>query len=719
MGPMGAARQFQIDGLDCAEEVKVLRRELAPLVGEDNLRFEVLDGRLAVLAGAAAVPDPEIVTAVAKTGMRARRWSQATAGAPAGEGLWRRHGRTLLCVASGVLLAAAFGNEVARHGGPLAALGAEVPQPTSILLYVAGVVAGAWFVLPKAVYAARTLRPDMNLLMLVAVTGAIAIGEWFEAGTVSFLFALALLLEKWSVGRARRAIGALMRLSPEVARVVDPEGGPSSERPVGEIAVGETIRIRPGDKVPLDGVVAEGESSIDQSAITGESLPATKTVGDEIYAGTVNGAGALDARVTHAERDTTLARIVRMVAEAQARKAPSEQWVERFARVYTPIMMGLALAIALLPPLVASGDWAVWFYRALVLLVIACPCALVISTPVSVVAGLAAAARAGILVKGGNHLEAPARFRAIAFDKTGTLTHGRPEVQGITTLDDHTDDEVLACAAALEADSSHPLALAVVAAARRRGLEIGRATAVRSLPGRGAEGRVDGRDFWIGSHRLMEEKGAETPEFHQLAVEMEDAGHSLVAVGAADHVCGLIAVADGLREGTGEVLAELERLGVDELVMLTGDNDRTAGAVAREIGLESYRSELLPAEKVAAVEALTARHGGVAMVGDGINDAPALAVATTGIAMGAAGSDAAIETADIALMADELGKLPWLVRHSRRVLGVIRQNIFFALAVKAAFVTLAALGLATLWMAIAADMGASLLVVANGLRLLR
>lgn len=717
MTAMDASRHFHVDGLDCAEEVRVLERELGPLVGEDNLRLEVLDGRLAILAGAAAVPDPAILAAVAKTGMRARRWHGPEARESTDEGAWRRYGRTVLCIASGVLLAAAFAGEALRSGGLLAAFEAAPPS-SSVLLYLTAIVAGVWFVAPKAIYAARTLRPDMNLLMLVAVAGAITIGEWFEAATVSFLFALALLLEKWSVGRARRAIGALMRLSPEVARVVDPNGT-SSERPVDEVAVGDVIRIRPGDKIPLDAEVVEGESAIDQSAITGESVPVTKAEGDEIYAGTVNGPGALEARVTHAARDTTLARIVRMVAEAQARKAPSEQWVERFARIYTPIMMALAFAIALGPPLVTGGDWAVWLYRALVLLVIACPCALVISTPVSVVAGLGAAARAGVLVKGGNHLEAPARLRAIAFDKTGTLTHGRPEVRGITTLDGHTDDEVLARAAALEADSSHPLALAVVAAARRRGLDVARAKAVTSLPGRGAEGRIDGRNFWIGSHRLMEEKGAETPEFHRLAVEMEDAGHSLVAVGADDHVCGLIAVADGLREGAGDVLAELQRLGVEELVMLTGDNDRTAAAVAREIGLESYRSELLPGEKVAAVEALARRHGGVAMVGDGINDAPALAVATTGIAMGAAGSDAAIETADVALMSDELAKLPWLVRHSRRVVAVIRQNIFFALAVKAAFVALAAAGLATLWMAIAADMGASLLVVANGLRLLR
>jgi Cd2+/Zn2+-exporting ATPase len=336
-----------------------------------------------------------------------------------------------------------------------------------------------------------------------------------------------------------------------------------------------------------------------------------------------------------------------------------------------------------------------------------------------VVAGLATAARAGVLLKGGNHLEAPAHFRAIAFDKTGTLTYGHPSVQRIVALNDHTEEEVLARAAALEVDSSHPLAVAILAEARRRGVRFDRAKSVTLLPGKGAEGDVAGRRFWIGSHRLMEEKGAETPGFHRLALDLEDAGHSLVAVGNDDHICGLFGVADGVRTGTDRVLQELRDLGVRELVMLTGDNVGTASSVAESIGLDTYEAELLPGEKVDAVATLREEYGNVAMVGDGVNDAPALATATTGIAMGAAGTDAAIETADIALMSDDLDKLPWLVRHSRRVLRVIRQNIFFALAVKAAFIALAAFGLATLWMAIAADMGASLLVVANGLRLLR
>lgn len=712
---------FRIDGMDCAEEVAVLKRAVGPLAGgEENLSFEVLNGKMTILPGAAGISESAIVDAVTRTGMKARPWlaADATSG-PGLETFWQRRGRAVLSATSGTLLSVAFAIHALSEGSILTALQGEGLPLAAILLYLAATVAGAWFIAPKAVYAARTLRPDMNLLMLVAVIGAIGIGEWFEAATVSFLFALALLLEKWSVGRARRAIGALMELSPDLARVVDPESGQTREHRVGEVPVGALIRIRPGDKVPLDGEVVEGSTAIDQSAITGESIPVAKDTGDPVFAGTVNGTGAIEVRVTRAADDTTLAGIIRLVAEAQAQRGPSEQWVERFARYYTPIMMGLAVGVAVLPPLVLGGDWPTWFYRALVLLVIACPCALVISTPVSVVAGLAAAARAGVLIKGGVHLEAPAGFRVIAFDKTGTLTHGQPRVQRIVGLNGHTDSEVLSRAAALEVDSSHPLALAVLEEARRQGVRFDRARSVTALPGKGAEGEVDGRRFWIGSHRLMEERGAETPEFHQLAADLEDAGHSLVAVGNDDHICGLIGVADEVRQGAADVIGQLRDQGIEELVMLTGDNVGTAKAVAGAIGVEDYRAELLPEEKVSAVAALRDQFESVAMVGDGVNDAPALATATTGIAMGTAGTDAAIETADIALMSDALERLPWLIQHSRRVLRTIRQNIFFSLAVKAAFIALAALGMATLWMAIAADMGASLLVVANGLRLLR
>jgi Cd2+/Zn2+-exporting ATPase len=381
-------------------------------------------------------------------------------------------------------------------------------------------------------------------------------------------------------------------------------------------------------------------------------------------------------------------------------------------------MMGLALTVAVLPPLF-TGNWAQWFYQALVMLVIACPCALVISTPVTIVAGLASAARAGVLIKGGAFLEAAARLRAVAVDKTGTLTYGAPDVQAVYPFNGHTDEDILSRAAALESESGHPIARAIVLAAQARRIRFETAKGVRDIKGKGAEGSIDSKDYWIGSHRFMHEKGAETAAVHAKALEIEDAAHTLVALGSEDHVCGLIAVADGIRETAAGSVRALADAGVEHVVMLTGDNETTASAVAGVTGISEFRSSLLPEEKVRAVEELTGRYAHVAMIGDGVNDAPAMAASSLAIAMGAAGTDAAIETADIALMSDDLSKIPWLMQHSRRALAVIKQNVTFALATKALFMVLAAAGMATLWMAIAADMGASLLVIFNGLRMLR
>ena len=713
---------FYIRGMDCAEEVAVLKRAVGPLVGgEENLSFDALRGKMTILDLPRDVSAAQIVEAVSPTGMTATAWHGSAHGESAPpEPFWERRGRTLLCTSSGLLLLAAFTVHALGSGSLSAALRAdhETVPIAALLLYLAAMVTGAWFVVPKAIYAARSLRPDMNLLMVIAVIGAAGIGEWFEAATVSFLFSMALLLERWSVGRARRAIGSLLELSPDLARVVDPDSDRTTAIPVAEVPIGTQVRVRAGDRIPLDGEILKGRTDVNQSAITGESMPVDKQEGDEVFAGTVNGAGTIDIEVTKATGDTTLAKIIKLVEEAQARRSPSEQWVERFARYYTPIMMALAVGVAILPAL-AVGGWGVWFYRALVLLVIACPCALVISTPVSVVAGLASSARAGVLVKGGSYLEAPARLQAIAFDKTGTLTLGRPSVQRVIPFNDHTEEGLLATAASLEAESNHPLARAIVVAAESAGVSFEPARSLTMIAGKGAEGEIGDRRFWIGSHRLMEEKGAETPEFHRLAEEMEDSGHSLIALGDDSHICGLIGVADEIRPEATSALRELRSLGIENLVMLTGDNERTTAAVAAAVGVTDFAAELLPQDKVDAVARLGNESGAVAMVGDGVNDAPALAAADLGIAMGAAGTDAAIETADIALMSDDLRRLPWLILHSRQTLRIIRQNIFFALAVKAGFIVLAALGLATLWMAIAADMGASLLVIANALRLLR
>ncbi|NOY29833.1 MAG: cadmium-translocating P-type ATPase [Planctomycetes bacterium] len=713
---------FKIHGMDCAEEVATLKHALGPLAGgEDQLAFDILNAKLLVEAG--TISAEEVIEAVARTGMRAEVW-QEDAGLQKDVGFWQQHGRSVLTAISGLFGLLGFLYHTKIAGGISGALGsegmgvAESVPPLAIFLYLVGIATGVWQVFPKAWRAATSLRPDINLLMTVAVVGAAAIGEWFEAATVAFLFSVSLLLESWSVGRARRAIAALMELAPPSARIRD-ANGVEKEVPPKQVAVGTIFVVRPGEKIPLDGQVASGESDVNQAPITGESVPVEKVVGSEVFAGTINGDGSLEIECTKRAEDSTLASIIRMVGQAQSRRAPSEKWVEKFARIYTPVVMAIAVAILLIQPLGFGVAWADALYNALVLLVIACPCALVISTPVSVVASLASAAKNGVLIKGGVFVEAPAHLKAIAMDKTGTLTEGKPAVVDVVPLSGHSETELLERAAALESQSNHPLARAIVAEANVRDINIPAADEFEIIQGKGARGRIEGKPYWLGSHRYLEERKQETPEVHEQLEAMQQAGRTVVVVGNDKHVCGFITLADTLRPTAAETLLQLRNAGIEHLVMLTGDNQGTADVIAGEVGIDEVHAELLPADKVTAVESLVEKYGQVAMVGDGVNDAPALARATLGIAMGAAGSDAAIETADIALMADDLSKLPWLIEHSRRTLTIIRQNILFSLAVKALFVVLTFAGFASLWAAIAADMGASLLVIFNGLRLLR
>jgi Cd2+/Zn2+-exporting ATPase len=715
-------RAYKIAGMDCAEEVAVLEQAVGPLVGgADRLAFDVVNGRMTVTDEARDVPNEAIVEAIARTGMSAAPWE---ARAAPGEADSHRRQQALFTALSGACVLIGLVLHVVLAGGFAGAwklLGGHAGQPTpwpEIAAYLAAIVLGGRFVVVKAWYAARNLRPDMHLLMAVAVVGAAAIGDWFEAATVSFLFALSLALESWSVGRARRAIAALLDLAPPVARLLRADGTEVTV-PVAEVRPGERFIVAAGERIPLDGRVVAGSSAVNQAPITGESVPVEKERDAEVFAGTINGDGALTIEATKTVEDTTLARIIHMVEDAHARRAPSEQWVQRFARVYTPLVMLLALLIFLLPPLLLGGAWSDWFYRALVLLVIACPCALVISTPVSIVASLASAARAGVLVKGGAFIELPARLRAIAMDKTGTITRGEPEVLRVIPLDGHTESELLARAAALEARSTHPLARAILRRAGQQGVAPEPAADVQMLKGKGLTGTFDGEPFWLGSHRYVVERGQDSPEVARQAEALEADGKTVIVVGNARHVCGLVAVADTIRPEARKVMRQLHAAGVPRVVMLTGDNRVTAEAIAREVGIDEVHAELLPEGKVEEVEKLVARYGTVAMVGDGVNDAPALARASLGIAMGAIGSDAAIETADVALMTDDVSKLPWLVRHAKRTLAIIRQNIMFSLGVKALFVVLTFAGMASLWGAIAADVGASLLVVANALRLLR
>lgn len=722
---------FKIMGMDCAEEVATLRAALTHLPGVDELSFDVLNGKMTVEHLEQRVNVNGLISAVEKAGLQAVPWqvyqksSEATG--------WNRWGRTAMTASSGALLSSGLVAHVSVNGWRAVIGGQESPSTPFVarLLYLGAIVCGGWFIAPKASRSLLRLRPDMNLLMTVAVAGAIVIGEFLEAATVAFLFALSITLEAWSVGRARRAIAALLALTPTKALVLkigppidsrsQVEGSPTDpprDMEVADVPVGSTVLVKPGQKFPLDGKITKGETTVNQAPITGESKPVQKSVGSDVFAGTVNEDGTVEFVTTKRADETTVARIVQMVGEAQSKRSPSEQWVDKFARYYTPAVMVLALAVIVLPPMLWDGAWSRWFYEGLVLLVIACPCALVISTPVSIVAALASAARQGILIKGGLYVEAPAHLRAIALDKTGTLTEGRPAVNDVIPLSGHDEMELVQIAAAIEGRSEHPLARAVMAYATSLDVSYQAADDFKAVKGKGATAVLDGKSVWIGSHRYLEERGQETPELHDTLQSWSAAGSSAVIIGNEDHVCGLIAVADRVRSNAAESVARVKAAGVEHVVMLTGDNSGTADAVGQQTGVDEIRSELLPEEKVKAVEELVARFERVAMVGDGVNDAPAMARATLGIAMGAAGTDVAIETADIALMSDDLSRLAWLITHSRRTLSIIRQNIIASLGVKVVFVILTLVGHGSLWAAIAADTGMSLLVVFNSLRLL-
>lgn len=686
---------LKIQELDCAEEVNLLNKALKNKEGIHKLDFDIVGRKMVATYEPQKIDSETIISLVRSTGMSAIMDGEEDSSIT----FWKKNGRLLLTLWSGLFIV----------------LGALLSQK---LFYYGAILSGGFFIAPKAWQGLKRFSFDMNVLMVIAVLGAIAIDQTYEGAMVTFLFSVALLLESWSVEKARKAIGALLDLSPKLARVM--EGENLIEKNVEDILIGERLLVRPGEKIPLDGEVAKGNSSVNQAPITGESMPIQKSEGDPLFAGTINEDGALEILVTKTANDTTIARIIQMVQDARTRRAKSEKWVDRFSRIYTPIMMLFALLVAVIPPLFFGESWDTWIYRGLVMLVIACPCALVISTPVSIVSGLTRAARTGVLIKGGIYLELVAKMKAIALDKTGTITMGQPKVQNIHPLNHHSEEDLLHIAASLEVPSEHPLSRAIVEKAKEKNLSVTPATNFQIFKGLGAEGDVGEIRYWIGSHRFMHESHRkENEEAHKLALTLEDAGHSVIAIGDFTHICGLMSIADQPRPNIAQTLSAIEDLGIEKIVMLTGDNEKTAQTLANEVGLDDYRAELMPEDKVKAIEELKNQHSLVAMVGDGVNDAPAMAASSFGIAMGGMGTDAAFETADIVLMNDEVSLLPWLIRHARKVLTVIKQNIFFALALKALFITLALFGLATLWMAIAADTGASLLVIFNGLRLLK
>jgi Cd2+/Zn2+-exporting ATPase len=598
------------------------------------------------------------------------------------------------------------------------------PDWLKTVVFAVSTLSGGMLVFPAAWNALLGKRLDMNVLMTVAVTGAWIIGEQGEAAAVVFLFSLSELLESWAATRARRAVQALLELSPPTAIVIGADGT-ERETAVAEVAIGAEIRIRSGSRVPLDGDVISGNSSVDQAPINGESVPVDKAPGDLVFAGTVNQEGSLTVRVTKAAVDSTLARIIQLVGEAEEQKPPTQRWVDRFAAIYTPAVFIAAILVAVIPPLLMGQAWNPWVYRSLVLLVIACPCALVIATPVSIVSGLTALARRGVLVKGGVYLEAVGKLRALAVDKTGTITQGKPQVVGITATSDLPDDEILRLAASINSHSEHPLATAIVSAARSRNLSFEPAADYQSITGQGARAVIDGHPHFIGNHRMAHEAGVCTPEIEALLSEIEAKGQSLAILGHAPHegcsgkILGIIAIADTLRPEVTEALRQIHAAGIEKVVMLSGDNQRTASAIAKQAGIDEAIGDLMPDQKVEYIRKLVEQYTHVGMIGDGVNDAPALAIASVGFAMGAIGSDTAIETADIALMKDDLTKVAETVILGRRALRIIRFNITFALIIKAIFLTLAFLGITGLWLAILADTGATLIVIGNSLRLLK
>ncbi|WP_109481041.1 heavy metal translocating P-type ATPase [Paraburkholderia sp. C35] len=694
--------QMRIMQMDCPTEETLIRKKLGDLPDVLELQFNLMQRVLTVVHREGGLD--AIVKALEALGFAPEPVVDAGAAPAASE---RRKPWWPLALAG----VAALGSEAASWVG--------LPMWLVAALALLAVVSCGLGTYKKGWIALRNGNLNINALMSIAVTGALLIGQWPEAAMVMVLFTVAELIEAKSLDRARNAIQGLMRLAPDTATVMQPDGT-WAEIEAARVSVGAVVRVKPGERLGLDGEVVNGRSTVNQAPITGESMPIDKAPGDAVFAGTINEAGSFEYRVTAAASNTTLARIIHAVEEAQGAKAPTQRFVDSFARVYTPIVFVIALGVAVVPPLLMGGVWLDWVYKALVLLVIACPCALVISTPVTIVSGLAAAARRGILVKGGTYLEQGRKLAWLALDKTGTITHGKPVQTDFEMRagDDMDSKLVRSIAASLAGRSDHPVSTAIARAADADGVARLPIDAFEAIPGRGVAGIANGTRYSLGNHRLVEELGRCSPELEARIEALERDGKTVVMLIDAARVYALFAVADTVKDTSKEAIAALHALGV-RTAMLTGDNPHTAAAIARQVGIDRAEGNQLPEDKLDAVKRLSAEGAMVGMVGDGINDAPALAQADIGFAMGAMGTDTAIETADVALMDDDLRKIPAFIRLSRATHAVLVQNITLALAIKAVFLALTIGGIGTMWMAVFADVGASLLVVGNGLRLLR
>ncbi|RBP03873.1 heavy metal translocating P-type ATPase [Rossellomorea aquimaris] len=690
-------RTYVVEGMDCSSCAKSIENHLHTIPGVRQVNVHFSTGKMKVDHENSV---EEIISEVSKIGFRASlpaKGDQDVSSNKEGYGS---------IITSGVLIALGFSGSFMG-----------ISPLVVTLLYAAAMIISGYKPVISAFYSVKSRSLDMNVLMSAAAIGAALIGEWLEGATVVWLFALGTTLQTMSIEKTRSSIRNLMNLAPSEAWIK--AGTQLMKKPVEEVAVGEVLVVKPGDRIPLDGEILSGESSINQAPITGESIPVDKEPGDAVYAGTINENGSLEVRVTKLVDDTTISKIIHLVEEAQEQKAPTQAFIDRFAAIYTPIVFVLALVMMVLPPLVGFGTWGEWFYKGLELLVVACPCALVISTPVAIVSAIGNAAKNGILIKGGTFLEKAGSITAVAFDKTGTLTEGKPRVADIRTFHS-TKEELLSTALTLEEYSTHPIAQTIVLFAREKGIQARSGESFKNIVGKGVQATINGVTHYAGNTKLFEEKGISLGEVAgQLVKGLQTKGKTVVIIGSDQGAMGVISVADSIRKTTVRSLEGLKAAGVRDVVMLTGDNEGTAEMIAKEANVNRYFAELLPEDKVNVVKTLQSEGHKVAMVGDGINDAPALATADLGIAMGGAGTDTAMETADIVLMADNLDQLPHTIKLSRRALAIIKQNIWFSLIVKFAALVLIFPGILTLWLAVLSDTGAAIIVILNALRLVK
>lgn len=694
---------FCIIGMDCADCAAKLEKRMAKVPGVETARVNFVASKMTVSHSS---PVAEILSTIEKMGYSGKVDEDLRiTNEPAS--FWKSNQYARPTVISFIMLVSGL-------------IAGKLEAQTLIVngLFLIGICLGGFLPARNGISVLiNAWEFDMNFLMTIAVVGASALGAFEEAATVVFLFSFGNALQGYTLDKTRNSIRALMEIAPKEALVR--RGITEITLQIKEIVIGDVIIVRPGERIAMDGKVSTGYSTVNQAPITGESIPVEKQPGDEIYAGTVNERGSLEVKVTKLAKDNTISRIIHMVEEAQGQRAPSQQFVDKFAKYYTPMVIVLAALVAAVPPLLFGQPFEKWFYEAMAMLLVACPCALVISTPVSIVSAIGNAAKNGVLIKGGMYLEAVGALSVIAFDKTGTLTEGRPQVTDIIPIDGIPDKEFLSIASAIESRSEHPLAEAIVKSAKEHGAEISSISAFEAIPGKGAKAMVQGKTYQIGNSRLFSEQAIDLKHVEDEVSRLQNEGKTVMMLGDDKRILGLIAVADILRENSGQALNKLKKAGIRKIIMLTGDNESTARAIATKAGVDDFLADLLPEDKVDVIKSLLVEHGKVAMVGDGVNDAPALAISTVGIAMGAAGTDTALETADIALMADDLTKLTDTIKLSRKTLGIIKQNIAFALIVKGLILLLVIPGWLTLWLAVAGDMGSSLLVTLNAMRLLR